>query len=860
MSFGDINPYTTRYTRYLKIQHQTVPEENEHQDVEMEHPNAPEEFLLHIFNRSDSDFIQLLEEASLHQFLPLAGWYDLKKHQIHFFKPIRVSRQPFYLRTHADAPVIKGMTAVNYFTDQEAQTTTIATNLHDYALCRQLRKSVKFCPLLLSRLQSREVNGSRSGILVVDPQTLPPDIVDNITHASTETFNYTSTMVSPDDSFLTRKRRADDFLELLQQTFAIITNDPRVAVTALFQGAFVIVATLDPKPFVDTGMSFLMAIITPDLLYEHTILHLREKMRRNAPRKVVAAIQDQISRMSLWDPLTMPGTSIVAVCMNRNEHLLQSIVTWQQTSAKQIIVIDWGSTTHVIETLSNHIAADARIFVHRVGNVDTWILSHAYNFGIRMAQYTDILKVDCDSLLAQDIIENHPLHTNAVFYCGNWKTARDENEMHTNGVMYVTKADFLAVNGYNEYIITYGYDDSDLYERLDSLIPRKNFLTDAIVHIAHDDISRVSQQRRLVADSTNVEIERNRIIADRFPWSRSLPPSIIAFEYPAGYHSTVFTKLQTVVLPPATRDIILQEARQNQAAMRKRLYGVVQMGLGNRMRALASLYVIGKNAAREFVLIWKMDEHCEASFADVFSTTSGSMENVRAFTNISMVAENAVSVIPVEPSSDCTPSVLAKSSDIDNVLETAVVDVTVATSNVVFSKYRTWEEEDVFLRELTLEPRLMETLAYLKAELDFKDIIGIHVRVGQNPALHTYEDTTGYEPDAQMEHQRWRTASSAKVFIAEMQRYLAHTPAQVFFVASDTQETIDEMVNVFGNDRVKYYKRVEFDRSVQQVKAAAVDIYALGSTREIWGSNWSSFTEIACRIAGVKPRLAGVDF
>ena len=34
--------------------------------------------------------------------------------------------------------------------------------------------------------------------------------------------------------------------------------------------------------------------------------------------------------------------------------------------------------------------------------------------------------------------------------------------------MYVYNSDFFRVNNYNEYITSYGWDDSDLYQRIQS--------------------------------------------------------------------------------------------------------------------------------------------------------------------------------------------------------------------------------------------------------------------------------------------------------------------------------------------------------------------------------------------------------
>ncbi len=57
-----------------------------------------------------------------------------------------------------------------------------------------------------------------------------------------------------------------------------------------------------------------------------------------------------------------------------------------------------------------------------------------------------------------------------------------------------------------------------------------------------------------------------------------------------------------------------------------------------------------------------------------------------------------------------------------------------------------------------------------------------------------------------------------------------------------------------------YVKRNCYDRSQAQIQTALIDMLLLSKTKVIWGSNWSSFTEIAHRIGGQQLRLAGVDF
>ena len=75
------------------------------------------------------------------------------------------------------------------------------------------------------------------------------------------------------------------------------------------------------------------------------------------------------------------------------------------------------------------------------------------------------------------------------------KLARNKNELHLNGQIYCKLQDFWKVNGYHEGITTYGYDDSDLYNRIEKMgATPLNFNYDSIEHIVTDDIKRSESQ------------------------------------------------------------------------------------------------------------------------------------------------------------------------------------------------------------------------------------------------------------------------------------------------------------------------------------------------------------------------------
>ena len=88
------------------------------------------------------------------------------------------------------------------------------------------------------------------------------------------------------------------------------------------------------------------------------------------------------------------------------------------------------------------------------------------------------------------------------FYRGHWERARNENEIHFNGQLFCRTTDFYEVNGYNERITTYGYDDTDLYIRIEKTTKSKpmNFDYDKMDHIKSNASVRVKNQDIVVTE------------------------------------------------------------------------------------------------------------------------------------------------------------------------------------------------------------------------------------------------------------------------------------------------------------------------------------------------------------------------
>lgn len=220
----------------------------------------------------------------------------------------------------------------------------------------------------------------------------------------------------------------------------------------------------------------------------------------------------------------LPGISIVTCCRDRNANLLQSLRSWLLLAVDEIIVVDWSSETPVSETLARAGISDPRIRIARVGGERRWILSQAFNLGFRLARFATLLKADADITLSPDFLQRNPLPP-ATFIAGNWRNAPAGQEF-VNGFFLVRRSDLAAVNGFNEFITSYGWDDDDLYDRLHQHgLTRRGVAADSLYHIDHGDGERLGRHhdpRPALGDTPLISTRTNRLIATLMPpWAPS---------------------------------------------------------------------------------------------------------------------------------------------------------------------------------------------------------------------------------------------------------------------------------------------------------------------------------------------------
>lgn len=230
--------------------------------------------------------------------------------------------------------------------------------------------------------------------------------------------------------------------------------------------------------------------------FSEIIPYFQEKNTKNTFSKDFVFNKPIIKKLlkgNIFGKKVKSGNVIITACMNRNSNLKEAIKSWIKVKdLNQIVIVDYNSKKQVSETLKD--INSNLIKIVRVDNVKKWCLTKAFNLAIKCVDYSNIYKLDCEDIITDDIIIKNPINKYS-FFRGDYKKAKSTSELQINGKLFCNYFNLIKINGYNENITTYGWDDDDIYKRL------KNKLTEKIIDIkyfkfiSHDDKSRLTNTK-----------------------------------------------------------------------------------------------------------------------------------------------------------------------------------------------------------------------------------------------------------------------------------------------------------------------------------------------------------------------------
>lgn len=600
----------------------------------------------------------------------------------------------------------------------------------------------------------------------------------------------------------------------------------------------------------------------------------------------------------------LEGISLVTCCMNRTENLLKALPSWIACSEiREIVIVDWSSREPVLDSLRMAGIADPRIRIIRVDGQPRWILSYAFNLGFRVSRFDKILKTDADIIIKEGFFTKNPL-VESTFISGDWRIA-EKGQEHINGFFYIRRKDVMAVKGFNEYITTYGWDDDDIYNRLEeSGVRRARVDTSTIYHIPHDDSQRLGVESDVCSpyeelrNNTLFKIRTNRFISLLMPrWNKDrtfLPFKVL--EQTEGYVKVVQAGEPVHKVPDHIRDdaerfaameilswrvghsvldlprsdflelirsFRLEEITRERVkerldrrtvvppafvtkSTRRRIYIDVQHGLGNRLRALASAAAVAEKTDRELVVIWVPDHHCECRLSDLYDYTGAVIEEAFVPDPARIRAYNYMEI----EAGAIKDALIEIDED---------KDLYVRSAYVLNSPLSDWNAENEQLRRLVPSKAVRDIVG----RIDVAGRVGVHVRMEAGKGLdhNSWDSIENWTEESHRQIHYWREKSHYSRFIRRIDDLFREQPDLQLFVAADLKDTYEIFYRYYG-ERVSFVERNVFDRSREQIIYGLADAILLSRCAKLLGSSWSSFSELAMRMSVTLNdiEMSGKDF
>lgn len=210
------------------------------------------------------------------------------------------------------------------------------------------------------------------------------------------------------------------------------------------------------------------------------------------------------------------GNAILVPLMNRNGNVEKNLPRWAIAGFDEIVLVDWASEVPVSSLPIVQKTENVRVI--RVDGPKRYIRTWAMNLANRCVRASKVFKCDSDVEVRSNFLEVHKLQKEH-FIVGDWRHARDFNERHLHGDVYYNLEDFDRVNGFDERIINYGQEDTNLTDRMILAGLRKQVLSyDTLHHQEHSNTQRGSNQN-VVHPMVNTQYYR-ALCNYRSLWSR----------------------------------------------------------------------------------------------------------------------------------------------------------------------------------------------------------------------------------------------------------------------------------------------------------------------------------------------------
>ncbi|MEJ8816955.1 hypothetical protein [Lacibacter sp. H407] len=258
-------------------------------------------------------------------------------------------------------------------------------------------------------------------------------------------------------------------------------------------------------------------------------------------------------------------------------------------------------------------------------------------------------------------------------------------------------------------------------------------------------------------------------------------------------------------------------------------------GLANRIRVMVSAISLGKRIGCDVKIVWEREKGLNCNFYDLFqrhpalhivqrSMRTDILDKVRAKPVLVATISKLLGIgfimydVNMREYVWCAPNGVIDVSKFDQLNK----DIYIKACN------------DFYFQGENLQYFMPSDLIQAKINANTKhftnNTVGIHIRRGDHQTS-IYESPTEY-------------------FKLKMRDEVAYNKQVSFYVATDDPHVKEELITEFG-ERVYYANAVLSRNTVEGMTDAMVDLYSLSRTCKIYGSYWSSYSDIAAKIGNI---------
>lgn len=277
-----------------------------------------------------------------------------------------------------------------------------------------------------------------------------------------------------------------------------------------------------------------------------------------------------------------------------------------------------------------------------------------------------------------------------------------------------------------------------------------------------------------------------------------------------------------------------------------------QFGMSNRLRAIASAIAYCDEHGYWLRIIWVKDKHVNACLDEVVNIRASNLLDVWCEYN-----EKELGLVDY---------VVYNHMDTNRPREKFREIVPSDRHIFVQSGFRLKKREGVNLFPDQVENNILRSIVpntEVKSLIESiklpKEFVGVHIRQ-TDPERELGNIQADYsERSLSQLKSSFLEQNSVERFVGHL-RTLVSQGKRVFYVAADDPGIYARLRENVANATILFLPRDCTDRSSRCLKFALADLEILGKSKMVLGSFWSSYSEVAGRLTGKPPKLAGVDF